>query len=602
MRLALASINPTIGDLRANADRIINFTRRAREAGADLVVFPELSLTGYPPKDLLLAPGFIADCAAIAREIGERHTQGITLVFGAPLPLNDSRTRLSNALLAYSDNEPITYYDKRLLPTYDVFDENRYFEPGDKPALIDVVGVRVGLSICEDLWRGHDVGFAERYLKSPDPVAELITPPDGSRGADLIINPSASPFVLGKSARHRELLRTHAVRHKVHIAAVNQVGGNDELIFDGQSCVFDPNGQLTASGETFREALTIVEIRARSVSEGQLTASTHDSRAVASSPMHAAALTHAALSSAAPLSHASGSDDSALLFAALTLGIRDYCRKTGFRTAVLGLSGGIDSAVVAALACAALGPSNVTGLLMPSQYSSRGSIDDARELARRLGMAHTTIAIESAFHAFEHQLAPLFEGRSPDVTEENLQSRIRGTLLMAASNKFGHILLTTGNKSELAVGYCTLYGDMNGGLAVISDVLKMQVYALANWMNTHFAHLGIPGLCEPPIPESSITKAPSAELRPNQTDQDSLPPYPILDEIIERYVEDRESPASILSAMKLDAPTLRRTIRLIDLAEYKRKQAPIGLKVTGVAFGSGRRMPIAQGYRPDRSL
>lgn len=587
MRLALAQINPTIGDLDGNAALIARFTQQAREQRADLVLFPELALTGYPPRDLLLQEGFVAAAAAAAKRLGEDHSKNLTLVFGVPLPLDgkgggvDQRgtQRLANALLAYRDGQLLAYYDKRLLPTYDVFDENRYFFPGDKPVVIGVAGVNVGLSVCEDLWRGYDVGFAERYLDAPDPVDDLM-----GDGAQLILNPSASPFRLGVGAAQRALLKHHAQTRGVCVAAVNQVGGNDELIFDGSACVFGPDGSLIAAGPSFTEALTVVEIEPSPCHPVTASPHTITDQLTAFSPEES-------------------------LFRALTLGVKDYCRKTGFKSAVLGLSGGIDSAVVAVLAAAALGPANVHGVALPSRYSSDGSKTDAAELARTLGLHFQTIPIEQGVAALEATLAPAFTGKAPDVTEENLQSRLRGTILMALSNKFGHILLTTGNKSEMAVGYATLYGDMNGGLAVISDVTKMLVYRLARWMNDHWESLGIPGLNGPPIPVASITKPPSAELRPNQTDQDSLPPYEVLDEIIDRYVTLRQSLTRILAEMsesgapiRADAATVKRVVRLIDLAEYKRKQAAVGLKVTSVAFGSGRRIPIAQGYRPDRVL
>jgi NAD+ synthetase len=581
VRLALAQINPTIGDLDGNAALIARFAQQAREQRADLVVFPELALSGYPPRDLLLQEGFVAAAAAAAKRLGEDHSKGLTLVFGAPLPLGGrgerAWQRLANSLLAYRDGALVDYYDKRLLPTYDVFDENRYFTPGDRAVVIDAGGVRVGLSICEDLWRGHDVGFADRYLDAPDPVDALI-----AAGARVIINPSASPFRLGVGTAQRNLLRHHAKTRSVFIAAVNQVGGNDELIFDGSACVLGPDGSLLAAGPSFTEALTVAEI--------------DPSGATPPSAVRVVdALTSLTTEEA--------------LYRALVLGVRDYCRKTGFKTAVLGLSGGIDSAVVAVLAAAALGPASVHGVALPSRYSSEGSKSDAAESARRLGVHFQTIPIEGGVAALESTLAPAFTGRASDVTEENLQSRLRGTILMALSNKFGHILLTTGNKSEMAVGYATLYGDMNGGLAVISDVTKTLVYRLARWMNAHWESLGITGLSGRPIPEASITKPPSAELRPNQTDQDSLPPYDVLDEIVDRYVGQRQSPRRILdemsavdAAVRADAATVKRVVRLIDLAEYKRKQAAVGLKVTSVAFGSGRRIPIAQGYRPERTI
>ena len=610
MRLALAQINPTIGDLEGNAALIARFTQQARDQRADVVVFPELALTGYPPRDLLLQEGFVAATAATAKRLGAAHSAGLTLIFGVPLPLDGkeiggSTRRLANALLAYRDGQLLVYYDKRLLPTYDVFDENRYFFPGCKPVVIDVAGARVGLSICEDLWRGHDVGFADRYLDAPDPVDDLI-----AAGAQVIINPSASPFRLGIGTAQRNLLRHHAQKHGVYVAAVNQVGGNDELIFDGSACVFAPGGVLLAAGPSFVEALTVVEIdpavpQVTAQSDRGLAGARRDvDVSVAQSTGRGQSTVTGGTIITDPLTGLSTEES---LFRALTLGVKDYCRKTGFKSAVLGLSGGIDSAVVAVLAAAALGPANVYGVALPSRYSSDGSKSDAVELARRVGLHFQTIPIEQGVSALEATLAPAFAGRAADVTEENLQSRLRGTILMALSNKFGHILLTTGNKSEMAVGYATLYGDMNGGLAVISDVTKMLVYRLARWMNEHWRSLGIPGLNGPPIPEASITKPPSAELRPNQTDQDSLPPYEVLDEIIERYVTLRQSPVRIIAelaasgeSIRADAATVRRVVRLIDLAEYKRKQAAVGLKVTSVAFGSGRRIPIAQGYRPER--
>ncbi len=576
MRLALAQINPTIGALDRNAELMAGFAQRAAAAGADLLVFPELALTGYPPKDLLLQGGFIDAVTSVAGKLGASLPPGLSAVIGAPLPVDHHGARLANSLMVFRDGELIARYDKRLLPTYDVFDEDRYFFPGQRPCVVEVGGVRVGLSICEDLWRGEDVGFAQRYLDAPDPLDDLCRPVgggDGSGGAaQIIVNPSASPFVLGKTRRHRDLLRGHARRRGVWVAAVNQVGGNDELIFDGHACVFAPDGALVAAGRGFAEDLVVCEVSPGGGGGGA-----------------------AAYASATDPAERPQEEQ---LFRALVLGVRDYCRKTGFKSLVLGLSGGIDSAVVCVIAAAALGPASVLALSMPSRYSSEGSRDDAQRLADAVGTPMRTIPIEGPFAAFEAALAPLFAGRPPDITEENLQSRIRGTLLMGASNKLGNLLLTTGNKSEMAVGYCTLYGDMNGGLAVLSDVTKVMVYRLARWINEHWGNLGIEGLSGPPIPEASITKAPSAELRPNQTDQDSLPPYHVLDEIIERYVERRESPASIVKESGIDGATVARVIRLIDLSEFKRKQAAIGLKVTGVAFGSGRRMPIAQGWRP----
>jgi NAD+ synthase (glutamine-hydrolysing) len=569
MKLALAPLNPTVGDIEGNARLIIDGIDHARRAGADVVVFPELALCGYPPRDLLMQEGFVPACAAAAKRIGEQHTEGITAIFGLPLPVGQVQPPrgaggVANALLVYRDNKFVEYYDKRLLPTYDVFDEDRYFEPGSRAVTIDFPAgskLRAGLAICEDLWKGEDAGFSSRYAESPDPVDELVR-----AGASLIISPSASPFVLGKDERHRAILREHAMKHGVYVASINQLGGNDDLIFDGHTLVYAPSGDLIAAGELFKGDQLLIDLEQPSTP-------------------------------GLPLPPFPCTEE--LLFRALTLGIRDYLRKTGFTRALTGLSGGIDSALTAALAVAALGPGNVMGVSMPGRYSSDHSIADALELAKRLGIECPIIRIDRPFEAFGHTLNPAFAdlgqpalGASlPDIAEENLQSRLRGTLIMTLSNRTGAMVLTTGNKSELAVGYCTLYGDMNGGLAVLSDVTKQLVYRLSRWINDNFASCGF---TQPPIPERSITKVPSAELRPNQTDQDSLPPYDVLDAIIERHVERHQSLERIVEETNYDPAVVKRVLRLISIAEYKRKQAALGLKVTTVAFGAGRRMPIAQ--------
>jgi NAD+ synthase (glutamine-hydrolysing) len=569
MRLALVQFNPTVGAIEANAAGMVKRIDEARAAGADIVMFPELALCGYPPKDLLLHEGFVDENAAVAKRIGEGHTKGITVVFGAALPAGEPGTgRIANSLLVYRDGKFVDYYDKRLLPTYDVFDENRYFTPGNRAVVFDCGGMRCGLSICEDLWKGEDAGFASRYDDAADPVVELA-----AAGARVILSPSASPFVLGKAQRHREILKKHAKRHGAFVVSLNQLGGNDDLVFDGHAMVLDPSGRLIAAGRGFEEGLVVVDI---------------------DGPRSGGVLKEVA----DPLDGA----DEELLFKALVLGTRDYCRKTGFKTAVLGISGGIDSAVVAAIGAIALGPGNVTGLVLPSKYSSEHSKADAYDLAKRLGIRSATVPIEEPVTGFRRVIDPLFTGmefpalgaKLPDLCEENLQSRVRGTTLMAFSNRTGAIVLTTGNKSEMAVGYATLYGDMNGGLAVLIDVGKQQVYRLARWMNENWKKCGF---TQAPIPESSITKAPSAELRPDQTDQDSLPPYDQLDQVIERYVEGKQAPSTIVRETGLDEAMVRRVARMIDVAEYKRKQAAVGLKVTTVAFGSGRRVPIAQGWR-----
>jgi len=574
MRTALVQFNPTVGDIPGNAARMAALADDARSAGAELVVFPELALCGYPPRDLLHHEGFVLACAAAAEELGRTSSSSLTLVFGAPLPIDraDPARGTSNSLLGYRDGDLLDYYDKRLLPTYDVFDEDRYFEPGHRAVVIDVParsGVRrVGLAICEDLWKGEDAGFSSRYRGEPDPVAEVAR-----AGAEVVISPSASPFVLGKGRKHRAILTTHATRHGVFLASVNQVGGNDDLVFDGHSAVYDPSGNPLGFGPGFEESITLVEIPPKAE--------------VAPTPRTALA---------DPLLT---TPDEELLFRALVLATRDYLHKTGHHDAIIGLSGGIDSAVTCAVAAAALGPGHVLGVAMPGKYSSEHSLTDAYDLAQRLGVRCVTTPIAAPFDGFRAALdatfaeigARLLGARLPDLTEENLQSRARGTILMALSNRTGALVLTTGNKSELAVGYCTLYGDMNGGLAVLSDVTKVQVYRLARWLNAQHARAGF--ACAP-IPESTIAKPPSAELAPDQRDQDSLPPYEVLDEIVERYVEQKQSRSRIVEETGFDAGLVARVARLIDVSEYKRKQYAVGIKVTSVAFGSGRRVPIAQ--------
>lgn len=562
MRLALAQINPTVGDLAGNAELIAGAIRRAKQSRADLVVLPELAVCGYPPRDLLLVEGFVDRCAAAARVLGEAETAGITAVIGTPLP-TDHGTGVTNSLVVYRDGELVETYDKRLLPTYDVFDEDRYFEQGNRAVVIEAGGWRVGLAICEDLWKGIDAGFANHHQRAADPIAEL------AGQCHLLAVPSASPFVLHKGKRHREILRHHAREHGLYVASVNQVGGNDDLIFSGHACVFGPDGELIAAARGFEPQVMTLD------SDATRMGAVED-----------------------PLLEA---DDEALLFGALTLGIRDYLRKTGFKDAVIGLSGGIDSALTAALAVAALGPEHVTGVSLPSRYSSDGSKSDAIDLADRLDIRCPTVPIEPPHHACTEVLDAAFleldhrtlGSQRPDVTEENLQSRIRGTIMMAVSNRTGALVLTTGNKSELAVGYCTLYGDMNGGLAVLSDLPKTMVFRLSRWINEHFERCGF---ARPPIPESTITKPPSAELAPGQLDSDSLPAYDVLDEIVDRHVERWQSADRIIRETGFDEPTVRRICRLIDINEYKRRQAALGLKVTGVAFGPGRRMPIARGW------
>lgn len=548
MKIALAQINPTIGDIDGNARLIADAIAKARAAGAEIVAVPELCILGYPPKDLLLKRGLVARCEKAVREIAATCTD-IAAVIGSPRAHNESTGRgLHNSAALCRGGRLELWYDKRLLPTYDVFDESRYFDPGRQACVFEHRGRLVGLTICEDFW--NDDTMLQRRLYAEDTVADLL-----ECGAESVINISASPFVVGKPDFRRQLFGRIASRIRGPVALVNQVGGNDDLVFDGYSMVLGSDGGLIAAARGFAEDLLIVELP---------TDQRRDFKR----------------------------DDMGDLFDALVLGVRDYMGKCGFKSSIVALSGGIDSAVVAAIARAALGPDAVRGVGMPSRYSSGGSVDDARDLAGRLGIRFDLLPIESTHHAMLQLVQSLFDetGLPPGVAEENIQARLRGNIVMSLSNKTGALLLTTGNKSELAVGYCTLYGDMAGGLAVISDVPKTTVYKLARWMNEHPDRCGVK---QPPIPESTITKPPSAELRPDQTDQDTLPPYEILDEIILRYVEHCDDVSQIIEETNFDADLVRKICRMIDRNEYKRRQMPVGLKVTGRAFGSGWRMPIA---------
>jgi NAD+ synthase (glutamine-hydrolysing) len=565
MKLALAPTNPTIGDLPGNADLVIAAIDHARSTGADLIVVPELAICGYPPKDLLWQNGFV-DAAMEQLNRVAAAACGIVAIVGCPWRAS-SNAIIYNSLLVLRDGEVAGRYDKRLLPTYDVFDEDRYFTPADQPLVIEVAGLQVGLAICEDLWHGDDAGFASQYHDRPDPVTELV-----AAGAKLIVCPSGSPFVLGKCHVQHDIITAHVRKHSVALASLNQFGANDELLFDGQAMVHVPardnQAELLAATTPFSGDTLIVEIDA-------------DTEAPAATVDPCGSL-----------------HNEALLWKALTLGVRDYVRKIGFCEVALGLSGGIDSAVAAVVAVGALGPDRVLTVGMPSRYSSPGSITDAQELAGAVGARFITAPITAMHDVAEAELQPIFKTLNaptePGVAEENIQARLRGLILMALSNKLGSLLLTTGNKSELAVGYCTLYGDMNGGLAVLSDVSKTLVYRLARWINANYEECGFQS---PPIPVSTIEKPPSAELRSDQRDQDSLPPYDVLDEIIERYVEQRQSPSQIATEIGADRELVLRIVTMIDTSEYKRKQASIGLKITSVAFGSGRRFPIAQRWR-----
>lgn len=567
MKIALAQINPTVGDIDGNAKRICQAIEQAAERSAQLVVFPELAIIGYPPKDLLLKPAVVQECVQAVDELAS-HCQQVAAIIGYPCPSDQHRGRaLYNAAALCAQGSVVHRHYKSLLPTYDVFDERRYFEPGPPVDIARFAGRKLGISICEDLW--NDEKLFSRQLYHDNPIDELA-----ARGADLFINAAASPFVVRKHVFRQKLMANAARKHQIPLVYCNQVGGNDELVFDGKSCAFDAQGNLLAQAKSFEEDLLVVDVP--EAGEGAKTRSA---------------------TGYTPPTKPAPEDDIASAYHALVLGLRDYCRKCGFKSIVLGLSGGIDSAVSAAIAVAAIGSENVRGITMPSRYSSEGSKTDAAELARRLGIRFDTIAIEQPHAALEQLVTPFFEGKAPDTTEENMQARVRGIILMSFSNKFGSLLVTTGNKSEVAVGYCTLYGDMAGGLAILSDVPKTMVYDLARWINDDPTSPLRQQFAGPVIPEDTITKPPSAELRPDQTDQDSLPPYDVLDQIIERYVEREQTAGRIIEETGFDADTVLRIVRLIDLNEYKRKQMAPGIKITGRAFGFGRRMPIAQRYK-----
>ncbi len=543
MRIALLQINPTAGDLAGNASLIIRGVKHAQFAGADLVVTPELSLMGYLPRDLLMNRGFVRRSGETLQQVASELSGAPPVLVGiaTPNPAEMGRPLFNTAVLLHKGRVGPAFH-KTLLPTYDVFDEDRYFEPACGPQILEWNGWRLGLSICEDVWNDRDFWERPRYHR--DPIEVLA-----SSGAQAILNLSASPFTAGKQPFRERMLGHLAQKHGLPLAYVNQVGGDDDLIFDGRSCAFDAQGRLVSRAAGFREDVTVVDLAA-----GTGTIAPDDFEVEAE------------------------------IWNALVLGVHDYAAKTRFSKVLLGLSGGIDSALTAAIAVEAMGAADVLGVLMPSCYSSVGSVEDALALARNLGIGTITLPISDIMRTYDCVLAEAFRGRSPDVTEENIQSRIRGNLLMALSNKFGSLLLTTGNKSELSVGYCTLYGDMNGGLAVIGDVPKTMVYRVAEWRNRR----------HPDIPASILTKAPSAELRPNQTDQDTLPLYEVLDQILELHVEQSQSAEDIV-ARGFDEQMVRRVLRMVRCAEFKRKQAAPVLKVTSRAFGTGWRMPIVRG-------
>jgi NAD+ synthase (glutamine-hydrolysing) len=572
LRLGLAQINTTVGDLDGNAAKVLDYVGRARELGVDVLSFPEMTITGYPPEDLLLRPQFIHDNLAVLERV-VKGCHGITAVVGF---VNRERD-IHNAAAIIHDGRLVDVYHKQFLPNYGVFDENRYFQAGTRCPVYVMAGISVGVSICEDIWYPEDPTRAQAHA-----------------GAQVIININGSPYHMGKRDFREHMLATRASDYAVFISYTNQVGGQDELVFDGASMVVSPRGEVLAQAGAFEEELLICDLDV----EETFQASLHEPRRRKERPAASAgaSVTRAHVSDE-PLANkkppverrfAPSLGDDAEVYSALVLGTRDYLLKNGFRKAVIGLSGGVDSSLVAAIAVDALGRENVVGVAMPSRFSSEGSIRDARELADSLGIQLMTIPIEGPFTAFLDLFSEPFAGSEFGVTEENIQSRIRGLISMALSNKFGWLVLTTGNKSEMATGYATLYGDMAGGFAVIKDVPKTLVYRLARHRNG----LGP----KPVIPQSVIEKEPSAELRPDQRDADTLPPYETLDSILEAYVEEDKSVDEI-AAMGFDEGLVKRVMAMVDGSEYKRRQAPPGVKISPRAFGRDRRLPIANRYK-----
>ena len=555
MKICLAQINPTVGDFEQNVKKICRFINTAKKR-ADLIVFPEMCIVGYPPKDLLELSGFV-DSNLKALEEVRNNVTGISAIVGfVDRNAGQRGKNLYNAAAYINNKEIVSRHYKSLLPTYDVFDEDRYFEPAHSISLAKISGRKSGISICEDAWGANIIWHGKIHHK--DPVESMIR-----QGAEIIINISASPFTIGKQDERLKMLTSHAKKYNVPIVFVNQIGGNDDLVFDGNSLVINKKGVIVDKALSFEEDLLMVEFKGPDISAGD------------SKPGSVGKRTQAG----------AGEDEIESVFKALVLGTRDYVRKCGFKKAVIGLSGGIDSAVTAVIAARALGKGKVLGVTMPSGFSSKGSVKDSKALAKRLGIAFENIPIKSVYNAYTRTLSDMFTGLPFDVTEENLQARIRGKILMAISNKHGYLVLTTGNKSELAVGYCTLYGDMCGGLAVISDIPKTMVYDIAEYINRK----------KEIIPIDTIEKPPSAELRPDQKDQDSLPPYDILDGVLRAYVEESKDIDDIVG-IGFNETLVKDIIKKVDTNEYKRKQAAPGLKVTSKAFGTGRRMPLAQRY------
>ncbi len=551
MKIAIAQINPLIGDISGNRQKILTSAQEASNLGVELLLTPELSLCGYPPRDLLLIKDFVEEMVANLDILAQQLPPQITVLVGTVAINIDAEIQgekpLFNSTALLTKGQVKHIFHKRLLPTYDVFDEERYFEPGKEANIFTLNNLKIGVTICEDLWNDPDFWGKRNY--ETNPIEDLA-----KAGVDFLVNLSASPYTVGKQKLREAMLSHSAKQHQQPLLYANQVGGNDDLLFDGNSVAFNRHGQVVGRGATFESDLLVLEFdeETKDLLPGKIT----------------------------PVPEC----EEAEIWSALVRGVKDYAHKCGFSQAVLGLSGGIDSALVAAIAAAALGKENVLGVLMPSPYSSDHSIQDAEQLVTNLGIKSQQLPIKKAMTAYDEILLDLFTGTSFGVAEENLQSRIRGNLLMAIANKFGHLLLSTGNKSEMSVGYCTLYGDMNGGLAVIADVPKTKVFALCRWLNRH----------QEIIPNHIITKPPSAELKPGQVDQDSLPPYEILDDILHRLINNHQSSQQIIAA-GYEAEVVNKVIKLVTRAEFKRRQAPPGLKIADRAFGTGWRMPIARG-------
>ncbi|MEG3897783.1 MULTISPECIES: NAD+ synthase [unclassified Microcoleus] len=574
MKIAIAQLNPTIGDIFGNSNLILEAAKKAEVEGANLLLTPELSLIGYPPRDLLIDPSFIAAAGAQLQQLAQALPPELAVIVGTAVPNADGvkigGKPLFNSAVLLQDGAVKTVFHKRLLPTYDVFDEDRYFEPGENSNYFSIGEVKIGVTICEDLWNNEEFWGKRSY--AGDPVSDLA-----KLGVDLVVNLSASPYCAGKRRVRSAMLQHSVIRCGIPIVYANQIGGNDDIIFDGSSFAVNRKGDLIQVLASFETDFAVLEYDAAKQDLVGSGGNGQDARSTTDLSFHPA-------------------EGDAEIWAALVLGVRDYVRKCGFSKVVLGLSGGIDSALVAAIASCAIGPENVLGVLMPSPYSSDHSVNDALELSRNLGIAIELLPIGDLMKTYDRTLADLFVNTTFGIAEENIQSRIRGNLLMAISNKFGHLLLSTGNKSEMAVGYCTLYGDMNGGLAVISDVPKTRVYALCRWLNSG-GYVGAVPPCPPLgkeiIPVNIMSKAPSAELKPGQIDQDSLPGYDVLDDILQRLIEHHESAQQIIAAGH-DEAVVKRVVKLVRQAEFKRRQAAPGLKISDRAFGTGWRMPIAK--------